>query len=122
MPGLKALTTYGLPSQLANVLGGEEATGLSGAGTSSQSAATPISNGLNVFSTVASNSGARLPKASEGSIIVIVNGGANALLVYPATGEKINNGTATTGSFSVTNAKNAIFVAFNGQWGAVLGA
>lgn len=119
MPGLKALTTYGLAPQLANVLGGSETTGLTATG-SAQTDALPISNGLNVFSTVSLSTGARLPKASDGSIVIVVNGGANALAVYPATGEKINNGTATTGSFSVTNAKNAIFVAFNGQWGAGL--
>lgn len=119
----RELTGLGTAPLVAKMLGSTApVTGLSGAGTSSQSAATALTSNFSVFGTVAANSGARLPAAGGQGPYMIVNGGASALLVYPATGEKINNGTATTGSFSVTNAKSALFIPVENQWFAILSA
>ena len=115
MPNATSLMQTGLPHELAKLLGGAISTGVSGAGTSSQSAATLVECGLVVVSTAAANSGIRLPPASQGSITLVVNGGASTLTVYPATSEKINNGSANAG-VSVTNAKNGLFIPFGNQW------
>ena len=102
----------GSPSAVTALLGGTPATGLSGAGTSSQANATAITAPISVFGTVALNSGARLPAFGRGSSNVldeylICNDGANPLLLYPASGEFINALTVNS-SFSVTNARSAV--------------
>lgn len=123
MAGRGELMALGLPAGQAFLLGTNAVTGLSGAGTSSQANATALNDvTCAFFSTVAANSGARLPTAEGNGVVAIYNGGASPLLVYPATGEQINQGTATTGSFSVTNAKSALFVPSTKGWVAILSA
>lgn len=121
---LKDVVGKGVPQAAAYGLQGTVAVGLSGAGTSSQSAATPITTSVAVFSTVAANSGALLPRAAKSDEVMVRNGGANALLVYPPVGGTINGGS-TNAAFSVTAAKGAIFrcVSDDGlTWIAILGA
>jgi hypothetical protein len=117
----KELMGLGLPNFQAVALGfGPGATGLTAAGTG-QSDALALVDGVNVFSTVASGAGARLPVAGAKGPVAVCNGGANACLVYPATGQNINGGSAN-GSFSVTNAKTAIFIPYETGWVAILSA
>lgn len=75
------------------------------------------------FTTVASGTGARLPASlSPGDQFTVYNGGANALLVYPPTGESIQSGAANAG-FSVAANKPAMFIKrSNTAWAAVLSA
>lgn len=116
------LMQSGFPGQLATMEGFDApVTGLVSAGSTATDAVS-ITSSFSVFATVGSGEGAKLPLAGGKGPYVVINGGANALKVYPATGEKINNGTATTGSFSVTNAKQAIFWPAGNQWVAVLSA
>lgn len=60
--------------------------------------------------------GVKLPAAAAGKIIILKNAdAANAVLkVYPATGDKINSGTATTGALSMAAKTAAMFVAIDG--------
>lgn len=61
------------------------------AGTDAQNSAA-ITNDLNIITTAASSpSGITLPTASAGRRVVILNRGANAVKVYPATGGEINS-------------------------------
>lgn len=63
---------------------------LVGAGTT-QATGTALKVGLNEFTTVASASGATLPSADySGFDFIVVNFGANALLVYPPVGGQID--------------------------------
>lgn len=114
MPTRENLMTLGVPANLANVLSGTVTTGLTATG-STQDGALLVQPGLNAFSTVASSTGARLPPASTSGPVFIVNGGANTLAVYPATGEYINAGSVNAG-FNVTNAKNGLFIPFGNRW------
>ena len=56
-----------------------------------QSNATALTTQINVVSTVASGAGVRLPDTGAGVRITIMNTTANALLVYPPTGDAINS-------------------------------
>jgi hypothetical protein len=115
----KELMGLGTPGPVAKILGfGPGATGLVAAGTA-QADALALVDGVNVFATVASGAGARLPVAGARGPIAVCNGGANACLVYPATGQNINGGSAN-GSYSVANAKTAIFFPFETGWVATL--
>jgi hypothetical protein len=116
-----SLMGVGMPSQQASLLGfGETASGLVGAGSSS-SDALQLTAGVNIFATVANGSGAKLPSGPLVGMVAVINGGANALLVYPGeTGGQINNATATTGSYSVANGKTAVFIRAGLRWIATL--
>ncbi|NDF23289.1 MAG: hypothetical protein EB148_02295 [Actinobacteria bacterium] len=70
-------------SQLSTVsICGDGTASLAAAGTSAGNA-TQITYVYNKVSTVASGAGVKLPKAEMGETIIIRNGGANALTVYP---------------------------------------
>lgn len=102
---------------------------LTSAGTT-QATAALIQHEYAEFGTVAASSGAVLPTSAQiggltaGDAIVVANMGANALLVYPAVGGKINGGTLNA-ALSVPAGKVAKF--FNSvtgplNWVAILSA
>jgi hypothetical protein len=97
----------GVPAVQATRLGfADEATGLTAAGTTNADAF-QCTGGVNQFSTVTSGAGCILPSAA---LSAVINNGANAILCYPGTGKQINNGTVTTGSYSVAAGKTAFFI------------
>lgn len=59
--------------------------------------------------------GVKLPVAAAGKVVIIKNSdAANAVLkVYPATGDKINSGTATTGSLNMAAKTATMLVAID---------
>lgn len=112
------LMGLGMPHGNANQIGFDTAAGSLTATGSSQTDALVLTSNFNRFGTVGSSTGAVLPAARSQGPVVIYNGGANALTVYPNGSEKINNTT----SFSVTNAKSAVFFAAGNEWIAILSA
>lgn len=88
-PALQAQASVGLLNSNSNAL---TATG------STQGTALAIPSDFNIFTTVATSTGAILPasgpQCNPGDSFIIVNHGANALSVYPPTGGKIANGSA----------------------------
>jgi hypothetical protein len=74
------------------------ATGLTAAGTN-QATGLVLSgaNSLQEITTAASGTGAVLPTASTTASVSIINRGANAIVVYPASGASINGQSANTG-------------------------
>ena len=87
------------------------ATALTATG-STQATALLVTSELSLFGTVAASTGAILPlNAEPGDELVVVNGGANALSVYPQTGATINGGSANA-AFSVAAGKSARFTAY----------
>jgi hypothetical protein len=129
MTTIANLMGAGVPASQAQMTVGKPVTGLSGAGTSSQGAATAITADVSVFSTVALNSGARLPAqnaasmtALAGDIYVVANFGANPLLVYPPTGGNISNAGVNT-AVSIPVNKTADFYCLGGNiWAASIGS
>lgn len=115
----KNLSGLGLAPILAQALGfqGEEATGLVAAGTTSADAL-QLATGVSQIATCGSGAGVTLP--SQGGLAAVINNGANACLVYPGSGKQINNGTASTGSYSVANGKTALFISAGLRWIATL--
>ena len=76
------------------------ASGLTATG-STQNDAYAITAATSEFTTVGSGSGAVLPTASPGDAVLVYNGGANPLKVYPPSGEKLN-GQATNNPHILT--------------------
>lgn len=115
------LMAAGMAAGLAGQIGSVLATGLTAAG-SAKTDALQLAATSNVFTTVGSSTGAKLPAPSGSAPVVIYNGGANALTVYSyGTADTINALSANAG-FSVTNAKSAIFWPAGSRWVAVLSA
>lgn len=97
----------GIAAQAANNIVGNGAAGLTATG-STQGTALALTD-VNEFTTVAASTGGRLPSnASLGDTIIVYNGGANALSVYPPTGESINALSANA-AFSMAANKYATF-------------
>lgn len=112
----------GAASALAVQICGDVADSLTATGTTNADAL-QLSNIINRVTTTALSTGVRLMLPEQGSQIVVINSGANALLVYPGTGASINALTATTGGFSVAAGGRAIFFGTSStNWFAVLSA
>lgn len=106
---LQARASMGFPS-----------VGLTAAG-STQGTALALPSDFNQFSTVAASTGAILPPAGfqyqVTDTVIVVNHGASALTVYPATGGKIGTG-ATNAGLSVPSGKTAWFLMVDATAGA----
>jgi hypothetical protein len=97
-------------------------TGLTAAGSTQGTALALDYTTYQRVSTVAASTGVRLPAAVAGARIVVFNMGANALAVYPSTGENIN-ALAANAALSITAAKGAEFVCCaTGSWCTITGA
>ena len=67
---------------------------------STQGTATALTSVINNVTTVAASTGVVFPTAVAGNRVIVRNGGANALAVYPASGATINAGSANA-AFSI---------------------
>jgi hypothetical protein len=81
----------GLMQAFGNAVGG-----LTAAGTT-QADALQLSSAVNRFTTVASGAGCKLPLGQPGDEVLVYNGGANALVVYPPVGGAVNALSANGG-------------------------
>jgi hypothetical protein len=108
-------TGLGIASQTANVMAaGTVSNTLTATGSSSQANSYAVTDDVSVFTTAASNSGARLPSTSNaGDVFIIANYDANTMLIYPPTGGKINNGSANA-SINCTTLKTVMCISIDG--------
>lgn len=121
MSTVAELMGAGVPAGVASQIGSVLATGLTAAGTT-RADALQLAASSNVFTTVGSSTGAKLPAPSGSAPVVIYNGGANALAVYSYSTTDTINALSAGAGFSVTNAKSAIFWPAGSRWVAVLSA
>lgn len=112
LSGTQTLTNKTLTSP---VLGGlptrSISAAVSAAGTT-QGTGTALTTMINNVTTVAASSGVVLPTAVAGMVIIIRNGGANALNVYPASGAAVN-ALAANAAFSLAVGGILQFVAMS---------
>jgi hypothetical protein len=124
------LTGLGTPPFVTQVMVGTVANNLTALGSTQAGALQMSLDDIQVFTTVAAGTGAIFSPGttsaassySSGDEMMVVNHGANALLVYPATGGAIANGSANAG-FSVPVTKTAYFVYLgSNNWAASVSA
>ena len=122
MSSTSQLMQLGMAADLArHVLGVVQVGNQTATGTT-QTDAFQLFASTTVFGTVASGTGARLPFSENPMTMVVANLGANALLVYPATGGTINGGAANA-AISVPAGKVAQFWGISSTgWIAQVGA
>lgn len=105
----KNLTGSCIAPLAATSINGTCAYGLTATG-STQGTAYAVAYDNNCFTTVAAGTGAILPASPiPGDEVFIANLGANALTVYPGSGDIINALSANAG-FSVAAGKSCLFI------------
>ena len=99
---------------------GDGATGLTATG-SAAGDSLQLSACYNSLGTAAASTGVKLPPTEAGAMVVVYNGGAQTLTVYPFnTSSTINAGAA---SLSVTATTRVLFVATSATtWVSIAGA
>ena len=99
------------------------ASGLTALAGGGQTGATAITTVLAEFATVATAADSSiLPAAKAGMMLLVANAGAASMNVFPASGEKINGGSANA-AFAVANAKRCLFFCVkDGNWYTLLTA
>lgn len=121
MADVARLMALGMHAELAKEIAEPpSATTINGAGASAGNA-TAVTTAFTYVGTAAANTGVILKPAGNQPVTVVYNGGINTVKVYPATGEKINNGAANA-AFSLTAAKSLILVGTEGAWIANMSA
>ncbi len=119
----KDLIQVGIVDQAAYRLGSVIGT-LTSAGTTNADAAQMLKAATQLTVTGSASSGIKMPSDAEhGQLYIIINGDANAKLIYPGTSNNINGKTATTGTVAL-NANGTTLVWRNSatQFVAVVGA
>jgi len=82
-----------------------------------QANAVPLNPGYNAVSVVASGADSVvLPVDALGQFVLVYNGGANSLDVYPASGASINELSANTPVAVVANATTLFFGIASNRW------
>lgn len=111
----------GLSAAAAGAAIGGVNSAIAGAGTTAATATLlPFSSVVNV-ATAANNSGVILPPGNgsgdsmeAGDWILVYNGDANTLLLYPPKGGALNGGTVTTGSVSIATKTSLMLFCLDG--------
>jgi len=106
----KTLTTPALNGATVN-----NNNAVSAAGTT-QGTGTALTVDYNVVTTVAASSGVVLPAATAGRRIIIVNKGANALSIYPASGGTIDALAANAAILIAANGSIELMASSSTQW------
>ena len=83
---------------------------------STQGTATALTVDYNVVTTVAASAGVKLPTATAGRRIVIVNKGASTLTIYPATSAYIDAGLINAGISVASNGSIELMASSTTQW------
>lgn len=80
---------------------------------SDQAGAAAVAAGFTLVTAANDAKGVRLPAATAGAIVILRNTVADKYLkVYPATGDKINDGSADA-AVEMEEATNAVFIAYD---------
>lgn len=106
------LVAAGFSAVQATAVQGVVATGLTATG-ATQATALQLGADINVCSTVAASTGVILQTMNPGDEVIVRNGGANALLVYPPVGGIINALSANAGYSVATATPNATIRCLN---------
>lgn len=90
---------------------------------SAQAGATPLTAAVNVIGTVGTaGDSALLPAAKKGAVVLVKNASATSADVFPASGEKIDGGSADAAKAVAGGKATAFFCAKDGEWHTLVGA
>jgi hypothetical protein len=115
LAGTETLTNKTLTTPALNGAVVDNNNAVSAAG-STQAGATALTVDYNVVTTVAASTGVRLPTATAGRRIVVVNKGASTLTIYPATSAYIDAGLINAGISVASNGSIELMASSSTQW------
>jgi hypothetical protein len=117
------LMGVGLPAQAAQRLGYVKGT-LAATGSGNTDAAQMLKDATAIVVTGSASTGVKVPANAElMQPYLIVNGDANAKLVYPGTGNNFNGKTTTTGTIALNaNGSTLVWRVSATQWAGLVGA
>ena len=114
---LQTLTVTGALTASSGVTGNVTlpVAAVAAAGSDNTNAAAITAYGVVHVTAANGTKGVKLPAAAAGKVVIIKNSdAANAILkVYPGASDKINSGTATTGSLDMAAKTAAMFIAID---------
>jgi hypothetical protein len=115
MASINDIAALGLSPQVANLIGESIKTGIAAAG-NSQATAAQLTHTVNVIATATGGSadGVKLPTANTGARCIVINKSGQTLDVWPATGDKIENGLANAET-TQTNNTHITYYAVDGE-------
>ncbi len=91
--------------------------------TQTQAGATALTGAINYVTTGNASDGVKLPTGyALGDMVMVVNSSGVALNVYPASGGKINNGSADAAKALAANMTGLYISLGSNNWAAVLSA
>lgn len=111
------LIGLGMPAPLASLVGENVATALTAAG-SALASALQLTESFNFIGTAAASTGVRLPTDTPvGGMVIIRNGGANSVTIYPPTSAGVINALSAGAGIACAATKTCIAVRTGaGQW------
>lgn len=119
----KDLSGLGIAPQVAHRIGYVQGT-LTSTGSSNTDAAQMLKAPTALVVTGSASTGVLVP--TDGELMqeyIIINGDANAKLIYPGTGNNINGKTTTTGTVALNaNGTTVVWRVSGTQWAAQVGA
>jgi hypothetical protein len=121
----KVVMGGGTSAGQAAAIAGGVSTAISAAGTTQATATQLYPLGLHLITTCAAGAGVVVTAGAAGDNLVIFNGGANACIVYPQVGAKINSLPTNTGINLAVNTAIELFCGTTGttpQWIGILSA
>lgn len=105
----------GFSAGSAKALGGQAKSTISAAGTVVGDS-TALTASINFLSTVAAGTGVQVADGELGDSVIIYNGGANAVKIYPPTGDNFNQ-LAVNSSISLASVTGCMIVKVTtAQW------
>jgi len=107
------LIGVGIPPEQARRIGTKVVTGITAAG-SAITDAQSLYGRLNIVSTTAASTGVQLPEVDLGVTVIVKNGGASTLAVYPSSATQKLNGGSDGAAFSVATTRTAYFQRIDG--------
>ena len=117
MAYINNLAGLGMSPQVANLVGESIKTGIAAAG-NSQATAAQLTHTVNVVATATATSadGVKLPTASTGARCIVINKSGETLDVWPATGDKIEDGSANAATTQADNAHVTYYAVDGENW------
>ena len=121
MPIKQRVNGMGMNTPMANVIVGTVYDALTAAGTNQATATVLTLEDNHVFTTVASGTGAvfQANQYAPGDAVRVSNYGANALLLYPASGGAISNGGPNVPVSIAVGAQSNLFCVRSNDWSAI---
>lgn len=124
LTAVSELINLGIPAEPATKIAGEASSAVTAAGTTIADA-TQLRTRFNYVSTAAASTGVKLPQTAIGGVVVVQNGGASDIEVYPPDTAQNFNAASAGGGLTLAASTDQILIAIKvsaTRWIGLVGA